>query len=133
MAVTTGWHDEVIDNPLRNMIIDAITRVQQEDPTCGKWYVDGHKFEIWVHMISLAIGVVLVTNGEVACWLHPENDVQYINIAVGVKLALQWKATRLHLFTDYAYVNGWISDVLSRNIKASLRCSFEGGSVPWKI
>lgn len=47
------------------MIMDVVTRVEQEDPTWGKWHVDGHKFEVWVDMSSLAIRVALVSSGEV--------------------------------------------------------------------
>ena len=52
-------------------------------------------------------------------WLHPEKDSQHINLAEfdaiikGINLAILWKSTTLHLFTDSACVHKWISDTLT--------------------
>ena len=54
-----------------------------------------------------------------ACWLHPEKDSQHINlmeldaIIKGINLAILWKTTTLHLFTDSACVHKWLSDTLT--------------------
>lgn len=54
---------------------------------------------------------------------RPVNDVAHINLAEldtvlkGVKLALQWKAVRLHLRTDSLCVYYWISDTLTGKAK----------------
>ena len=56
---------------------------------------------------------------EDACWLRPEKDSQHINltelnaIIKGINLAILWKTTTLHLFTDSACVHKWISDTLT--------------------
>ena len=56
---------------------------------------------------------------EDACWLHPEKDSQHINlvdlnaIIKAINLAILWKTTTLHLFTDSACVHKWISDTLT--------------------
>ena len=58
---------------------------------------------------ALSIPVCCLYNGTVvedACWLHPEKDSQHINLAEldaiikGINLAIFWKMTTLHLFTD---------------------------------
>ena len=68
--------------------------------------MDGKEITVWMDVSSVATGVVLETNGMViedACWLHPTNDAQHINLAEldvalkGANLALQWEATVLHL------------------------------------
>ena len=75
--------------------------------------MDGKEITVWVDASCIATGVALETNGTVienACWLHPTNDAQHINLAEldaalkGVNLAFQWEATVLHLFTDLACV-----------------------------
>ena len=73
-------------------------------------------------MQALAFGMSLVYDGAVvedSCWLHPEKDSKHINftelnaIIKGINLAIPWKMTTVHLFTDSAYVHKWISDTLT--------------------
>ena len=75
----------------------------------------------WIDASSLATGVV--ESGEPliedACWLRPACEDKHINLAEldamlrRINLALQWKATGLHLKTDSAYVHQWVTDALS--------------------
>ena len=112
--VTTGWDEKIDDAPLNTMIKEVITRVHKEGPARGRWCVNGQALSVWVDASSLATGVSLVYDGAVvedACWLHPEKDSQHINLAEldaiikGINLAILWKTTILHLFTDSAYVH----------------------------
>ena len=107
--VTTGWDDEIDDAPLNTVIEEVITRMHKEDPARGRWCVDGQALSVWVDASSLATGASLVYDGAVvedACWLRPEKDSQHINLAEldaiikGINLAILWKTTTLHLFTD---------------------------------
>ena len=99
------------------MIKEVITREHKEDPAQGRWSIDCQALSVWVDASSLATGVLLVYDGAVvedACWLHPEKDSQHINLAEldaifkGINLAILWKTTTLHLFTDSACVHEWI-------------------------
>lgn len=84
--------------------------------------MDGNEMKVGrIDASSLAMGVTLEANGSIiedACWLHPTNDARHINLAEldaalkGINLALQWQATVLHLVTDSACMNQWISDTL---------------------
>ena len=56
---------------------------------------------VWVDASSLAMGMVLESNGAVledVCWLHQTGNVQHINMAEldatlkGLNLTLQWRA-----------------------------------------
>ena len=115
--VTTGWDDKIDNAPLNTMIKEVITREHKEDPARGRWCIDSQALSIWVDASSLATGVSLVYDGAVvedACWLRPEKDSQHINlvefdaITKGINLAILWKTTTLHLFTDSACVHEWI-------------------------
>ena len=120
--ITAGWDDKIDDAPLNTMIKEVLTRVCEEDPVQGKWCVDGQALSVWVDASSLATGVSLVYDRAVvedACWLSPEKDSQHINlvkldaIIKGINLAILWKTTTMHLFTDSACVHKWISDTLT--------------------
>ena len=104
------------------MIKEVPTRVSKEDPARGRWCIDGQVLSVWVDANSLATGVSLVYDGAVVedvCWLHSEKDSQHINlteldaIIKGINLAILWKTTTVHLFTDSACVHKWISDTLT--------------------
>ena len=46
--------------------------------------MDGKEITVWMDASSVAAGVALEMNGTViedACWLHPTNDAQHINLA----------------------------------------------------
>ena len=101
------------------MIKEVLTRVYKEDPTQGRWCIDGQTLSVWVNASYLATGMSLVYDGavvEYACWLHPEKDFQHINLAElnaiikGINLIILGKTTTLHMFTDSACVHKWISD-----------------------
>ena len=132
--VTTGWDDKIDDAPLNTMIKEVITRVHKEDPARGRWCVDSQALSVWGDAISLATGVSLVYNGAVvegACWLRPEKDSQHINLAEldaiikGINLAILWKTTTLHLFTDSACVHKWISDTLTDKARVRTKAASE--------
>ena len=81
--VTTGWDDKIDDAPLNPRIKEVLTRVRKEDPSRGRWCVDGQALSVWVDASSLATGVSLVYDGAVvedACWLRPAKDSQHINL-----------------------------------------------------
>ena len=124
--VTTGWDGKIDDAPLNTMIKEVLTRVHKEDPAWGRWCVDGQALNVWVDASFLTTGTSLVYDGAVvedACWLHPEKDSQHINLAEldaiikGINLAILWKTTTLHLFTDSTCVHTWISDTLTGKAK----------------
>ena len=117
--ITARWDDKIDDTPLNTMIKEVLTRVHKEDLVRGKWCVDSQAFSIWVDASSLATGMSIVYDGAVvedACWLQLDKDSQHINlteldaIIKGINLAILWKTTTLHLFTDSACVHKWISD-----------------------
>ena len=110
------------------MIKEVLTRVNKEDPARGRWYVDS----IWVDTSSTGISLVYDGAGvEDACWLHPEKDSQHINLAEldaiikGVNLAILWKTTPVHLFTDSACVHKWISDTLTGKARVRTKAASE--------
>ena len=112
--VTTGWDDKIDDAPLNTMIKEVITRGHKKDLTRGRWCIDRQALSVWVDASSLATGVSLVYDGAVVGdvrWLCPEKDSQHINLAEldaiikGINLAILWKTTTLHLFTDSTCVH----------------------------
>ena len=120
--ITAGWDGKIDDAPLNTMIKEVLTRVHKEDPAQGKWCIDGQALSIWVDASFLTTGVLLVYDGAVvedACWLRPEKDSKHINLAElnaiikGIDLAIFWKMTSVHLFTDSACVHKWISDTFT--------------------
>ena len=132
--VTAGWDDKIDDAPLNTMIKEVLIRVHKEDPAQGRWCVDGQALSVWVDASSLATGVSLVYDGAVvedACWLQPAKDSQHINLAEldaiikGVNLAILWKMTVLHLFTDSACVHKWISDTLTGKARVRTKVASE--------
>ena len=121
-SVTKGWDDETRDNLLQRMISQTVDSVRRDDPAHGDWCVDGRELNAWVDDSSLAIGVALErheTMLEDACWLRPENDTKYINLAEldavlkVINLALQWRCKVLHVKTDSVCAHHWVSDTLS--------------------
>ena len=115
--ITTGWDDKI-----------------DEDPARGRLCVDGQALSVWINASSLATSVSLVYDGalvEDACCLHPEKDFQHINlmeldaIIKGINLAIHWKMTTLHLFTDSAWVHKWISDTLTGKARVRTKAASE--------
>ena len=107
---------------LKKQKVCSLCYRHKEDPAQGRWCVDGQALSIWVDTSSLATGMSLVYDGalvEGACWLRSDKDSQHINlmehdaIIKGINLAILWKTTTLHLFTDSACVHKWISDTLT--------------------
>ena len=132
--VTAGLDDKIDDAPLNTMIKEVLIRVRKEDPARGRWCVNGQALSIWLDVSSLATGVSLVCNGAVvedACWLRLAKDSQHINLAEldviikGVNLAILWKTTTLHLFTDSACVHKWISDTLTGKARVRIKATSE--------
>ena len=121
--VTTGWNDKIDDTPLNTMIKEVLLRGHKEDLVRGRWWVDGQALSVWVDASSLTTGMSLVYDAAVveddACWLRPKKNSRHINLAEldaiikGINLAILWKTTTLHLFTDSACVHKWISDTLT--------------------
>ena len=114
------------------MIKEVFTRRHKEDPTWGRWCVDSQALSVWFDASSLATGVSLVYDGAVvedACWLQPAKDSQHINlteldaIIKGINLAILWKTTTLHLFTDSACVHKWISDTLTGKVRVRTKAA----------
>ena len=132
--ITTGWDDKIDNAPVNTMIKEVITRVHKEDPVRGRWCVNSQALSVWVDASSLATGVLLIYNGAVvedACWLRSEKDSQHINLAEldaiikGINLAIFWKTTTLHLFTDSACVHKWISDPLTSKARVRTKAASE--------
>ena len=133
-GVTTGWVDKVDDAPLNTMIEEVLTRAHKEDPVRGIWCVNGRDFSMWVNTSSLANSVLLkygATMVEDVCWLQPEKDSQHINLTEldalikGVNLAILWKMTTLHLFTNSACVHKWVSDTLTGRARMRTKATSE--------
>ena len=116
------------------MIKEVLTRMHTEDPAQGRWWVDGQALSVWVDASSLATGMSLVYDGAVvedACWLRPAKDSQHINlieldaIIKGINLAILWKKTTLHLFTDSACVHKLILDTLTGKARVRTKTASE--------
>ena len=132
--VTIGWDDKIDNTPLNTMIKEVLTRVRKEDPVRGRWCINGQTLSVWVDASSPATSVSLVYDGAVvedACWLQPAKDSQHINLAElngvikGINLAILWKTTTLHLFTDSACVYKWISDTLTSKARVRTKAASE--------
>ena len=132
--VTAGWDDKINDAPLNTMIKEVLTRVRKEDPARGRWCVDGQTLSVWADTSSLATSMSLVYDGAVvkdACWLRPAKDSQLINLAEldalikRINLAILWKTTPLHLFTNSACVHKWISDTLTSKARVRTKAASE--------
>ena len=130
--VTTGWDDKIDDAPLNTMLKEVLTRVHKENLVRGRWCVDGQALSLWIDASFLTTSVSLVYHGAVvedACWLRPEKDSQHINltelnaIIKGINLAILWKTTTLHLFTDSACVHKWISDTLTSKARVQTKAT----------
>ena len=129
--VTAGWDDKIDNAPLNTMIKEVLTRVHKEDPARGRWCVDGQALSVWVDTSSLTTSVSLVYVVEDACWLRPAKDSQHINlteldaIIKGINLAIPWKTTTVHLFTDSACVHKWILDTLTGKTRVRTKAASE--------
>ncbi len=87
--VTAGWDDKIDDAPLNPRIKEVLTRVRREDPSRGRWCVDGQALSVWVDASSLATGVSLVYDGapvEDACWLRPEKTPNILTMQKSMPL-----------------------------------------------
>ena len=60
--ITTGWDDEINDTHFRRMLTETLTRIEQDDPIRGDWYVDRCEFTAWVDANSLATGIAIEAN-----------------------------------------------------------------------
>ena len=87
---------------------------------------------VWVDATSLAMGVALEDNGSIiedVCWLRPENasrhkDLAELDVTVkGINLVLQWQVTVLHIVTDSACTQRWISDALTGRARLTTKAS----------
>ena len=76
--VTNVWNNTVKDIPLKQMMVEVLTRVYQDDPTQGNQYVTTEEVNIWVDTSSLAMGVINCATLENTCWLCPTGNVQHI-------------------------------------------------------
>ena len=133
-AVTKNWDSVTADSPLRCMVSETIARIRQEDPAQGPWCVDGRDVNVWVDASSVATGVLLERDGitfEDACWLRSVDNVQHINMAEldaaikGINMALQWKATILHLKTDSVSVYHWLLNTLTGKTRVRTKATSE--------
>ena len=133
-SVSSRWDDEVHDATLWSMLTETVVRVTHDNPARGNWCFDGNEFMVWMDASSLILGVALVVDEfivEDACWLQPENDFKYINLAEldatlkGVNLVLQWQARVLHIVMDSACMHQWITDALSGKARLTTRASSE--------
>ena len=94
-------------------------RVTGDDPVWGNWSVSGEELNMWDGASSLVTGVMLERHGDIledACWLHPTNNVQHINLTEldamvkGLNLVLQWQARAVHLHTNSMCVYYWLTN-----------------------
>ena len=118
---SSTWDDKITDPGIVVIMEDIEQRVRERDPANGKWEVDGNEATVWTDASSLAMGVVMVVEGEVvedACGLRPNND-SHINMAElealtkGINMALVWNMRQIHLRTDSLTVHRWVSDAIS--------------------
>ena len=127
-AVTKGWDDPVDDASLSQFVEEVQARVTRDDPVQGNWSVSTEELNAWVVANSLATSVVLERHSDIledACWLHPTNDIQHINLAEldatvkGLNFALQWQARTVHLHIDSMCVYHWLTDALTGRTKVA--------------
>ena len=109
-------------------------RVMQDDPVQGDWCINENELTVWVDASSMAMGVTLEVNGSIiedTCWLQPENDTWHISLAEldatlkGINLVLQWQVTVLHIVTDSACTQRWISVALTGRAQLTTKASSE--------
>ena len=70
--VTNGWHDTVKDAPLKQMIVEMLTRVCQDYPAQGDMCMAGEEINLRVDASLLVMVMILENHGailEAACWL----------------------------------------------------------------
>ena len=105
----TRWDDETQDPMLRRMFEEIVLRSSQTDPACGDWCANGQEVTVWVDASSLATGVAIEYDGTIienTSWLRAVHVDKHINLAEldavlqGINLALHWKASVIHLWTD---------------------------------
>ena len=133
-ATTTGWDDETQDPILCRMLEEIVLRLSQTDPAHGDWCTYGQKVTVWVDASSLATGVAVENDGAIiedASWLQPLHTDKHINLVEFdavlrvVNLALHWRASLIHLWTNSACVHQWISDTLSRKARVQTKAASE--------
>ena len=92
--------------------------------------MNGQDITIWVDTSSLATSVVIEKSesiAEDASWLRLVYEDRHINLVElnmvlrGINLALQRKASVIHLQTNLACVHHWISDTLTGNTRERTR------------
>lgn len=112
-TVTNRWGDDEVKD-VCCLCCTLMKTVAKMDPVRGDWCVNGNEMKVWIDASSVATGVLLKVNGSIvedACWLHPSKDAKHINLAEldaaikGINLALQWRASVLHLVMDLACVH----------------------------
>ena len=133
-AATTGWDDETQDPMLRRTLEEIVLRSSQNDPVHGDWCANDQEVTVWVDVSSLATRVAIEYDGTIiedASWLRLVHADKHINLAEldamlrGVNLALHWRASVIHLWTDSACVHWWISDTLSRKARVWTQVALE--------
>ena len=106
--VWNRWNNSVKDVLLKQLMVEVLSSVHQDDSAQGIWCVTKEEVNAWVDASSLSIGMVLENNSallEVTCWLHLTGDVQHINMVEldatlkGFNFTLQWWAKEVHLYT----------------------------------
>ncbi|XP_035828301.1 uncharacterized protein LOC101862068 [Aplysia californica] len=118
----TNW-EEIVNDEVEKMLKEMLSRLTNEDPVKGKWYVPkATKGTVWCDASSIGYGVLLEVNGnavEDAAWLRKPSDFDHINVAEleavmkGVNMAIKWNISEIEVITDSATVAGWIKTVLS--------------------
>ncbi|XP_005105723.1 uncharacterized protein LOC101847362 [Aplysia californica] len=130
----TNW-EEIVDDEVEKMLKEMLSRLTNEDPVKGKWYVPkATKGTVWCDASSIGYGVLLEVNGnavEDAAWLRKPSDFDHINVAEleavmkGVNMAIKWNISEIEVITDSATVAGWIKTVLSEERKVHTKGAAE--------
>ena len=103
------------DAPLKQMIVEMLTRVRQDDPARGDWCVAEGKINSWVDASFLAMGVVLENRGTILedeFWFRSINDAQHINLA---RLDVTMKDQALKRRTKR-----WCTSTLTQHMRVSV-------------
>lgn len=80
-AMTKHRNDKTCNALLKCMYTETVIIVPQEDPVRGKWCVHGQETNMWVDASFLATALeVDVDIIKDMCWLHPDEDLQHINL-----------------------------------------------------
>ncbi|MPC30392.1 hypothetical protein E2C01_023655 [Portunus trituberculatus] len=131
--LTSSWDEVVSDDHIRTVLEETESEVRKNDPVRGRWDVTGSKARVWVDARSLALGVVIESDGCIigdASWLR-KDDSTHINMAEldavvkELNLVLAWKIKEVELMTDSVTVHRWISDSLSGKSRLRTKAASE--------